>query len=207
MFSTSECCPCVICFTAPTSSIIPVNMDTRPRFQSEYPRQDGSGCCFSAGMLHSAQELLHLPPVFLLPVRRTALGQCTPAPVEQRRFPVLPSSVSLRLPEECCRVVPDQVFHKLYKVNVTVPFVQTNHSAPSLSIYRLPFRVGAAGRKDGRDLFCCCDHLCLQWCPQLSIADDANWIFPFSMWQVNKGSSARMVPTPTMIPLKRCRCC
>ena len=68
-------------------------------------------------------------------------------------------------------------FHKLYKVNVTVPFVQTNHSAPSLSIYRLPFRVGAAGRKDGRDLFCCCDHLCLQWCPQLSIADDANWIF------------------------------
>ena len=49
--------------------------------------------------------------------------------------------------------------------------------APSLSIYRLPFRVGAAVRKNGRDLFCCCDHLCLQWCPQLSIADDANWVF------------------------------
>ena len=98
---------------APTSSIIPVNMDTRPRFQSEYPRQDGSGCCFSAGMLHSAQELLHLPPVFLLPVRRTALGQCTPAPVEQRRFPVLPSSVSLRLPEECCRFVPHQLLPKV----------------------------------------------------------------------------------------------
>ena len=104
-------------------------------------------------------------------------GQCTPAPVEQRRFPKCPVQCPSAFQKNAVELFLTKFFHKLYKVNVTVPFVQTNHSAPSLSIYRLPFRVGAAGRKDGRDLFCCCDHLCLQWCPQLSIADDANWNF------------------------------
>ena len=61
---------------------------------------------------------------------------------------------------------------------MAVFLIQAEHLAPGPLVNRLPFRVGAAGGEDGRDLFCGGDHLCLRRRPQMGVADDANGVSP-----------------------------
>ena len=61
---------------------------------------------------------------------------------------------------------------------MAVFLIQTEHLAPGPLIHRLPFRVGAAGGEDGRNLVCGGDHLRLRRRPQMGVADDANGVSP-----------------------------
>ena len=61
---------------------------------------------------------------------------------------------------------------------MAVFLIQAEHLTPGPLIHRLPFRVGAAGGEDGRDLFCGDDHLRLRRRPQMGVADDANGVSP-----------------------------
>ena len=61
---------------------------------------------------------------------------------------------------------------------MAVFLIHAEHLAPGLLVNCLPFRVGAAGGKDGRNLVCGGDHLRLRRCPQMGVADDANGVSP-----------------------------
>ena len=61
---------------------------------------------------------------------------------------------------------------------MAVFLIQTEYLAPGPLVNRLPFRVGAAGGEDGRDLVCGGDHLRLRRCPQMGVADNANGVSP-----------------------------
>ena len=61
---------------------------------------------------------------------------------------------------------------------MAVFLIHTEHLAPGPLVNRLPFRGGAAGGEDGRNLVCGGDHLRLRRRPQMGVTDDANGVSP-----------------------------
>ena len=70
---------------------------------------------------------------------------------------------------------------------MAVFLIQTKHLAPGPPVNRLPFRVGAAGGENGRNLVCGGDHLRLRRRPQMGVADDANGVSPIFHAASQKG--------------------
>ena len=129
-----------------------------------------------------------------------------PAPVERSRFSMRPSSGAAALQQDAVDLLLPQLLHQLQQVYMPVFTVQAKHPASCPHISSAAFQVCTAGSKDRRYFSRGHHHLRLQRRPQMGIANDADRVFPALHVTGQRGSSVSTVPTPTMIPLYRCRC-